>query len=68
MRRKILIKVWQGVVSPEQALRAFETGNEREARILELLVALKNHEITVNETEEEIAEEEELCDENRPHC
>ncbi|MDO8555018.1 MAG: hypothetical protein Q7R75_00410 [bacterium] len=66
MRREILIKVWQKAISPALAIRELEVKTKHASRVLELLVALKDREITVNEAEEEMVEEEVECGEL--HC
>ncbi|MDP3734874.1 MAG: hypothetical protein Q8R39_00385 [bacterium] len=58
--RRILIKVWQGELSPKQALKelekmGFKFAAGKEKRGLEVLTALKKKEVNVNEAEEEIA-------------
>lgn len=65
MRRQILVKVWQKIILPELALRELGVKTKNAPKILELLVALKDREITVNEAEEEMTEEEVKCGD---HC
>lgn len=67
--RKILIKVWQGELSPGQALNLIQDGyirdgpncrfwlRELDERVLYILKAVQEKAITVNEAEEEIKEE-----------
>lgn len=65
MRREILVKVWQKMILPELALRELGVKTKHASRVLELLLALKDREITVNEAEEEMTEGEVKCWE---HC
>lgn len=65
--RKILIKVWQGELSPGQALNllqdeAIRDGprfwlRELDERVLYILESIREKAITVNEAEEDIKEE-----------
>ena len=68
MRRQILVKVWQGKLSPEKALNllqdeAIRDGRNKfsglDERVLHCLKAVREKAITVNEAEEEIEEGEE---------
>jgi len=59
MKRQILVKVWQGVLTPEQALKEFiragpKLNKEEKVRILDLLLTLSEGEITTTEAEEEM--------------
>jgi len=59
MKRQILVRVWQGILTPEQAIRELTRGGpklnkEENVRILKLLLTLEKKQITVNEVEKEI--------------
>jgi len=62
MKRQILVRVWQGILTPEQAIKELEElvragpklNKEENVRILKLLLTLEKKQITVNEVEKEI--------------
>jgi len=59
--RQILVKVWQGTLTPRQALnklaRAGPLLPDKRKIILDLLSAIEGKEITINEAEQELREE-----------
>jgi len=60
--RKILIKVWQGLLTPRQALRDLRRigavlGPNEERGVMDLLLALQERQITVTEAEQGLREE-----------
>ena len=59
MKGQILVKVWQGILTPEQAIRELTRGGpklnkEEKVRVLDLLLSLSLREITTTEVEKEI--------------
>ncbi|MDP3004163.1 MAG: hypothetical protein Q8N43_01500 [Candidatus Azambacteria bacterium] len=59
MKGQILVKVWQGILTPEQAIRELtrrgpKLNKEEKVRILDLLLSLSLREITTTEVEKEI--------------
>ncbi len=63
MKRQILVKVWQKILTPEQALEELVKAGpklylNKEEKILESLLALSKRVITTTEAEEEIEYEQ----------
>ncbi len=59
MKGQILVKVWQGILTPEQAIRKLtragpKLNKKEKASILDLLLSLSFREITTTEAEREI--------------
>jgi hypothetical protein len=59
MKGQILVKVWQGILTPEQAIRELTRGGpklnkEEKVRVLDLLLSLSLRENTTTEVEKEI--------------
>jgi len=59
MKGQILVKVWQGILTPGQAIRELTRGGpklnkEEKVRVLDLLLSLSLREITTTEVEKEI--------------
>lgn len=70
--KRILIKVWQGKLSPQRAVNELMRAGplicpEKRQRILDILCATAEKEITVNEAEEGIREEGVEYEENPCH-
>ncbi|MFH2004842.1 MAG: hypothetical protein ABIK27_08970 [Bacteroidota bacterium] len=61
MERQTLVRVWQGILTPKRVLNELErTGLsclKKRKRILEILSAVKERAITVNEAEQDLREE-----------
>ncbi len=71
--RQILVKVWQGLLTPRRALRDLRRvgavfGLDKERVVIEILTALKDQEIRVNEAEEALTEEGVRYDERENLC